>query len=110
MKGKAVRGIISFCIILLAIGIAWWVNYSFDAKNEHVDNFSLEDSIKRGKERAKIARDSSSKTDSVYRFSEDTLKRVRYEIKTNAPAIARKRDSLRTVLKARAYADSVNRK
>ena len=102
------RGLVSFGIILLAIWIAWWFN--FPSKTGHVDDFSLENSIQRGKERARIAKDSADKKDSVYRSSEDTLRRVRNEIKANTPAIVGKRDSLRTVLRARAASDSVNGK
>lgn len=110
MKGKAKRGLILFWVIIFLIWAVWQINFSLRAKTEHVENPTLADSIRKGKERAQMARDSALIADSVYRSSEGGLKATRNDIQNNAPGIAHKRDSLRAVLKARAYADSANRK
>jgi hypothetical protein len=110
MKGKALKGIISFILIMSAIGIAWWINYSFNNETEHVQNPTLADSIRKGKERAQIAKGSARIADSVYISSEGGLKVTRNDIQNNTAGIAHKRDGLRAVLKARAHADSINRR
>ncbi len=107
MKGKAKRGLMLFGVMLFIIWAFWSINSRFQDETEHVENPSLADSIRKGKERAKIKQDSARKADSVYTVSAGDLKQTRYEIQNNTPAIAHKRDSLRAVLKARAYADSV---
>lgn len=93
-----------------AIGIAWWINYAFRDDISNGDSVTLEDSIKKGKDIAKIRQDSARTADSIYTVSEGDLKHVIDEINNNTPAAAKLRDSLRAVLRARAYADSVNRK
>ena len=90
-----------------AIGIAWWINYAYRDDVSNGANVTLEDSIRKGKELAKIKQDSARKADSVYTVSEGDLKWMIDEINNNTPTAAKLRDSLREVLKARAYADSV---
>ena len=107
MRSKAKYGIISFILIMSAIGIAWWVNYAYREDVSNGENVSLEASIKRGKEIAKIKQDSARKADSVYTVSEGDLKWMIDEINNNTPTAAKLRDSLREALKARAYADSL---
>lgn len=107
MEGKAKRGLILFGLILFTIWAVWQLNFSLRAKTEHVQNPTLEDSIRKGKQRAKMKQDSARKADSVYTISEGDLKRTKNEINNNTGAIAYKRDSLRAALKAKAYADSI---
>jgi hypothetical protein len=106
-RGKALKGVISFILIMSAIGIAWWINYTFQGESVNGENVTLEDSIKRGKERAQVAKDSAQIADSVYTASEGDLKQTKDEINNNTATIAYKRDSLRATFKAKAYADSV---
>ena len=107
MRNKAKYGIISFILIMSAIGIAWWINYAYREDVSNGANVTLEDSIRKGKEIAKIKQDSARKADSVYTVLEGDLKWMIDEINNNTPTAAKLRDSLREVLKTRAYADSV---
>lgn len=107
MRNKAKYGIISFILIMSAIGIAWWINYAYRDEASNGENATLTESIRKGKEIAKIKQDSARIADSVYTVSEGDLKRMVDEINNNTPTTAKLRDSLREVLKARAYADSV---